>query len=154
MASTKSGPSAASFDKFLVHGQAHMGQMGKCQCTITGLDNATKLGMEKYRNMGSASLAATLPAGPWRKHPSSLEGCGVKFRHHETYQPSDIGWWPVKLLCITMFNISKIKPKSTFSPVKRKSIKVFAVSEKWHKNLTSNLTSHIKKQHWYTQKIK
>ena len=29
MGSTKSGPSAASFDKFLAHGQAHMGQMGK-----------------------------------------------------------------------------------------------------------------------------
>ena len=29
MGSTKSGPSAASFDKFLAHGQAHIGQMGK-----------------------------------------------------------------------------------------------------------------------------
>ena len=29
MGSAKSGPSAAWFDKFLVHGQAHMGQMGK-----------------------------------------------------------------------------------------------------------------------------
>ena len=29
MGSTKSGPSAAWFDKFLAHGQAHMGQMGK-----------------------------------------------------------------------------------------------------------------------------
>ena len=28
MGSTMSGPSAASFDKFLAHGQAHMGQMG------------------------------------------------------------------------------------------------------------------------------
>ena len=27
--SAKSGPSAAWFDKFLAHGQAHMGQMGK-----------------------------------------------------------------------------------------------------------------------------
>ena len=29
MGSTKSGPSAAWFDKFLAHGQAHMGQMGQ-----------------------------------------------------------------------------------------------------------------------------
>ena len=29
MGSTKSGPSAAWFDKFLAHGQAHVGQMGK-----------------------------------------------------------------------------------------------------------------------------
>ena len=29
MGSAKSGPSAAWFDKFLAHGQAHMGQMGK-----------------------------------------------------------------------------------------------------------------------------
>ena len=29
MGSTKSGPSAAVFDKFLAQGQAHMGQMGR-----------------------------------------------------------------------------------------------------------------------------
>ena len=29
MRSAKYGPSAAWFDKFLAHGQAHMGQMGK-----------------------------------------------------------------------------------------------------------------------------
>ena len=29
MGSEKSGPSAAWFDKFLAHGQAHMGKMGK-----------------------------------------------------------------------------------------------------------------------------
>ena len=29
MGSTKSGPSAAWFDKFLAHGQTHMDQMGK-----------------------------------------------------------------------------------------------------------------------------
>ena len=29
MGSEKSGPSAAWFDKFLAHGQTHMGQMGK-----------------------------------------------------------------------------------------------------------------------------
>ena len=40
MGSAKSGPSAAWFDKFLAHGQAHMGQMGKWlwQFTTTGPD--------------------------------------------------------------------------------------------------------------------
>ena len=49
MGSAKSGPSAAWFDKFLAHGQAHMGQMGKWpwRCTTTGLDNSTELRMEK-----------------------------------------------------------------------------------------------------------
>ena len=49
--SAKSGPSAAWFDKFLAHGQAHMGQMGKWpwQRTPTGLDNSTELWMEKIR---------------------------------------------------------------------------------------------------------
>ena len=31
-----------------------------------------------YRDMGSASLAAARPAGPWRQYPSSPEGWGVK----------------------------------------------------------------------------
>ena len=41
-------PICAKFDKFLAHGQAHMGQMGKWpwQCTTTGLDNSTELWME------------------------------------------------------------------------------------------------------------
>ena len=39
------------FDKFLAHGQAHMGQMAKWpwQCTTTGLDNSTELRIEKIR---------------------------------------------------------------------------------------------------------
>ena len=38
-------PICAKFDKFLAHGQAHIGQMGKWpwQCTTTGLDNSTEL---------------------------------------------------------------------------------------------------------------
>ena len=31
-----------------------------------------------YRDMGSASLAAAHPPGPWRQYPSSPEGWGVK----------------------------------------------------------------------------
>ena len=51
MGSARSGRSAAWFDKFLAHGQAHMGQMGKWpwQCTTTGPDNSTELRMEKIR---------------------------------------------------------------------------------------------------------
>ena len=45
MGSAKSGPSAAWFDKFLAHRQAHTGQMGKWlwQCTTTGPDKSMKL---------------------------------------------------------------------------------------------------------------
>ena len=51
MGSAMSGPSAACFDKFLDHGQAHMEQLGKWpwQCTTTGLDNSTELRREKIR---------------------------------------------------------------------------------------------------------
>ena len=50
--SAKSGPSAAWFDKFLAHGQAHVGQMGKWpwRCTTTGLDNTTELRTEKIHH--------------------------------------------------------------------------------------------------------
>ena len=34
-----------------------------------------------YRDMGSASLAAARPTGPWRQYPSSPEGWGVKRVH-------------------------------------------------------------------------
>ena len=49
MRSAKSGPNLWQIDKFLAHGQAHMGQMGiwPWQCTPTGLDNSTELRMEK-----------------------------------------------------------------------------------------------------------
>ena len=42
-------PICTEFDKFLGHGQAHLGQMGKWpwRCTTTGLDNSTELRMEK-----------------------------------------------------------------------------------------------------------
>ena len=42
-------PICTKFDKFLGHGQAHLGQMGKWpwRCTTTGLDNSTELRMEK-----------------------------------------------------------------------------------------------------------
>ena len=46
-------PICAKFDKFLAHGQAHMGQMGKWpwRCTTTGLDNSTELWMEKIHQV-------------------------------------------------------------------------------------------------------
>ena len=45
MGSASYDPSAAWFDKFLAHGLAHMGQIGKLlwQCTTTGLDKSMKL---------------------------------------------------------------------------------------------------------------
>ena len=46
-------PICGKFNKFLAHGQAHMGQMGKWpwQCTTRGLDNSTELRMEKIRQL-------------------------------------------------------------------------------------------------------
>ena len=73
--------------KFLAHGQAHMGQMGKWlwQCTTTGLDNSIKLWMEKIRQAAteiwvpqSGSRPPDSPPGPWRQYPSSTDGWGVK----------------------------------------------------------------------------
>ena len=86
MGSPKSGPSAAWFDKFLAHGQAHIGQMGKWpwQCTTWGLDNSTKLRMEKIRQAVTEIWVPQVwqpparPPGPWRQYPSSPEGWGVK----------------------------------------------------------------------------
>ena len=45
MSSTKSGPSAAWLDKFLAHGQAHIGQVGKYlwSVTTTSLGKSIKL---------------------------------------------------------------------------------------------------------------
>ena len=44
-------PICGKFDKSLAHGKAHIGQMGTWpwQCTTRGLDNSTKLWMEKIR---------------------------------------------------------------------------------------------------------
>ena len=83
-------PICAKFDKFLAHGQAHMGQMGKWpwQCTTTGLDNSTELRMEKIHQEVTEIWVPQVwqpparpparPPGPWRQYPSSPEGWGVK----------------------------------------------------------------------------
>ena len=90
MGSAKSGSSAAWFDKFLAHGQAQMGQMGKrpWQCTTTGLDNSTEnfkwskyiKRLQRYGFCKSGSsppdcLHPHLP-GPWWQYPSSPEDWG------------------------------------------------------------------------------
>ena len=83
--------------KFLAHGQAHMGQMGKWpwQCTTTGLDNSTELLTEKIHQAVTEiwvlqvwQLPARLP-GPWRQYPSSLEGWGVKRCNRQTDRQMD-----------------------------------------------------------------
>ena len=79
-------PICAKFDKFLAHGQAHMGQMGKWpwRCTTTGLDNSTELRMEKIHQAVTEIWVPKVwqppahPPGPWRQYPSSPEGWGVK----------------------------------------------------------------------------
>ena len=79
-------PICGKFDKFLAHGQAHMGQMGiwPWQCTPAGLDNSTELRMEKIRRAFTEIWVPQVwqpparPPGPWRQYPSSPEGWGVK----------------------------------------------------------------------------
>ena len=84
----------SNLTSFLAHGQAHMGQMGKWpwQCTTRGLDNSTKLRMEKIHQAVTEIWVpqvwqpparppghpAARPPGPWRQCPSSPEGWGVK----------------------------------------------------------------------------
>ena len=77
MGSAKSGPSAAWFDKFFAHGQAHMGQMGKYlwQCTTTSLGKVheTLNGLNpsnNFKDMNSAKSGPNLGQiwqvfGPW-----------------------------------------------------------------------------------------
>ena len=70
-------PICGKLDKFLAHGQADMGQMGKWpyQCTTRGLDDSTELWMEKIRQLvteigvpqawqPSARLPDRLPSRP------------------------------------------------------------------------------------------
>ena len=42
-----------------------------------------------YRDMGSASLAAARPPGPWRQYPSSPEGWGVKRCDRQTDEQTE-----------------------------------------------------------------
>ena len=70
-------PICGKFDKFLAHGQAHMGQMGKWQCTTRGLDNSTELGMEKIRQAVTEIWVLQVWKPPARP-PDSPEGWGVK----------------------------------------------------------------------------
>ena len=84
MRSAKFGPNCGKLDKFLAHGQAHMGQMGiwLSQCTSTGLDNSTELRMEKICQAVTEIWVPQVwqpparPPGPWRQYPSSPEGGG------------------------------------------------------------------------------
>ena len=79
-------PICDKFDKFLAHGQAHMGQMGEWPwpCTTRGLDNSTELRMEKIHQAVTEICIPQIwqppahPPGPWRQYPSSPEGWGVK----------------------------------------------------------------------------
>ena len=76
MVSAMSVPSALWFEKFLAHGQTHIGQMGKWpwQCTTTGLDNSTEHPTEKIRQ--SLQIYEFRKSGS--QYPSSTEGWGVK----------------------------------------------------------------------------
>ena len=72
-----------------------------------------------------------------------FNSCTFECRHRETYRSSDICWlkkWvgPVRLLCVIMFNISKIRPKSFLGPVKAKQFSLCLWLE-----LISNFTPHF-----------
>ena len=90
MGSSKSGPSADWFDKFLAHGQAHIGQMAKWpwQCTTTGLDNSTEFRTEKIRqavtDIWLLQIVWQPPAQQRWQYPSSPEGWGVKKQTEES----------------------------------------------------------------------
>ena len=51
-----------------------------------------------YRDMGSASLAAARPPGPWRQYPSSPEGWGVKSPENSS-EAETWFWWNSNLMC-------------------------------------------------------
>ena len=108
-------PICGKFDKFLAHGQAHMGQMGiwPWQCTPTGLDNSTELWMEKIHQAVTdiwvpqvwqpPAQPPARPPAPWRQYPSSPEGWGVKM-HFKTWSAK---WWPLCLVLNVLNNITK-----------------------------------------------
>ena len=87
MRSAKSGPNLWQIWQVFGHGQAHIGHMGKWpwQCTTRGLDNSTKLRMEKIRQAVTDIWVPQVwqpparPPGPWRQYPSSPDGWGVKW---------------------------------------------------------------------------
>ena len=85
MGFAKSGPSASWFDKFLAHGQARMGLMGKITMTLHNYRpiqfHRTLNGDMDYTSLAAAhspAHQAAHPLGPWRYYPSSPEGWGVK----------------------------------------------------------------------------
>ena len=130
-------PICGKFDKFLVHGQAHMGQMGEWpwQCTTRGLDNSTELHMEKIRQAVTEICVPQVwqppahPPGPWRQYPSSPEGWGVKrcdrWADRQTDRQTDgqtdrqtnwtihrAAWWQLKMASgITKMQNAKISKR-------------------------------------------
>ena len=126
-------PICAKFDKFLAHGQAHMGQMGKWpwQCTTTGLDNSTELRMEKIHQEVTEIWVPQVwqpparpparppthpparPPGPWRQYPSSPEGWGVKTYGHGSVYNNRSVYLLKSQVCINLFNWTYFLPGHT-----------------------------------------
>ena len=116
-------PICTKFDKFLGHGQAHLGQMGKWpwRCTTTGLDNSTELRMEKIHQAVTEIWVPQVwqpparpparPPGPWRQYPSSPEGWGVKRCDRRTEWTIHAAAWLQLETTILVFITSKVNHK-------------------------------------------
>ena len=85
MGSAKSGLSAAWFDKFFAHGQAHMGQMGKWpkHCRTADLYKSMKLQMGKsihrfqryaFHKVCTQFVANLTRSGPWASRWANDQG--------------------------------------------------------------------------------
>ena len=102
-------PICTKFDKFLGHGQAHLGQMGKWpwRCTTTGLDNSTELRMEKIHQAVTEIWVPQVWQPPGRPaartvttiplQPGGLRG--KKWQDTENQESCQLGchWWHWRL---------------------------------------------------------
>ena len=95
MGSTSLHPSAAWFETFLAHGQAHMGQMGKWLWCCTNYRSRQYHRTSNGANpssgfcyLTSAKSGRPPPVGRRRQYPSSPEGWGVK-----SGRPMTMGDW-------------------------------------------------------------
>ena len=91
-------PICAKFDKFLAHGQAQVGQMGKWpwRCTTTGLDNSTELRMEKIHQAVTEIWVPQVwqpPAHPDRDSSSVTLMCLVFVVVYQYRMILVIKWW-------------------------------------------------------------
>ena len=112
-------PICGKFDKFLAHGQAHMGQMGKWRwrCTTTGLDNSTELWMEKIHQAVTkiwvpqvwqppAHIVTTIPLQPGGLRGNNWYHFHLYFNYHLMYfqlKTNSVGINEVSVVCMANY---------------------------------------------------